>query len=101
LSSEWLTIRYRGYYDIPRMIVVRKDLSLFLLECPFDQSIDEYSSHFTIYRLPLDLESQLDTMSWAHLSSLGERLGQIPVDLVEFDATRRNAIKASIFDRLE
>jgi hypothetical protein len=101
LTSEWLTIRYRGYYDIPRMIVVKKDRSLFLLDCPFDDSIDEYPSVFTIYRLPPDLESQLDNMSWERLGSLGERLGQIPVELVEFDTTRRNAINASIFDQFE
>jgi hypothetical protein len=99
--AEWLPIEYRGFHDIPRMVVVKWESALYLLDCPFDEEIDNFSPRFTVYLLPLDIESQLSEMSWESLPGIGERFGEIPVDIVEFDSSRRRAIKSSVFTQLK
>lgn len=98
--DEWLSIEYRGFWDIPRMVVVRRENSLYLLDCPFDPELDSFRPRFTVYLLPADVEHQLSG-SWESLPEVGERIGEIPVELVEFDATRRKAIKDSVFAHLK
>jgi len=99
--AEWLPIEYRGFHDIPRMVVVMRENSLYLLDCPFDAELDDFSPRFTVYLLPSDTEYRISGMSWEGLPEIGERIGEIPVDLVEFDATRREAIKSSVFTQLK
>jgi hypothetical protein len=40
------------------MVVVKREESLLLLDCPFDEKLDRFPPLFTIYRLPSDLEAR-------------------------------------------
>ena len=44
----WIPIRYRGFYDVPLAIHVRWDDVDLLLDCPFDEALDEYSPEYRI-----------------------------------------------------
>lgn len=98
--TSWLPIRYRGYWDIPRIFLVRQAGQLFLFDCPFDHDLDDYPDHFTVYRLP-DIADEDTPDDWTTLPGRAVRtLGRVPTAAVRFDPTRRAAIDAATFDAL-
>jgi hypothetical protein len=40
--TTWLPIAYRGYWDVPRIIVTRSAGRTVLLDCQFDDELDDY-----------------------------------------------------------
>lgn len=98
--TEWLPIRYRAFYDLPRMVVVEYQGKLFLLDSRFERSVDEYSQDFIVYDLPRVADAILECPSWEGLASLGKALGTIPTASITFDPTRRRAIAADLFERI-
>jgi hypothetical protein len=98
--SDWLPIRYRGYWDVPRMILVRHANRLYLLDCPFDHELDEYPDHFTVYQLP-NIGDGDTPDDWTTLPGCAVRVvGEVPVTAVTFDPTKRAAIRADMFDAI-
>ena len=93
-------ISYRAFHDIPRAFVVKVSGQTFLLDCPFDEEIDEYRDHFVVYRLPPHARDQLETMSWESLLSLGREVARVATRDVEFDPSRRRYVNASVFRAL-
>jgi hypothetical protein len=93
-------IVYREFYDVPRMMVVnRGDLKL-LLNCEFHESLGEYSNSYKVYVLPRDIENHA-MVSWISLPGLAVKyLGDIPVEQVVFDATKRAEIDTEVLDKL-
>lgn len=88
---------YREFYDVPRMIVLRRGGSLILLESMFEAGRDEYSDNYRVFVLP-DIELQ---DSWEGLSSKATKfLGEIPICDVKFDSTLRKEIDPELIDRL-
>lgn len=93
-------IRYREFYDVPRIFLVRLKDQVFLFESVFDQNVDEYSVFYDVYLLP-KLSDQVLDGSWDELSCLASRkLGSIPVKSVQFDVTRRKTVETSVLDGL-
>jgi hypothetical protein len=91
---------YREFYDVPRMIILRRRHAQILLESTFDRATEEYASVYNVFQLPDISEDQLQG-SWEHLSSKATKLlGQIPVVNVEFDATKRKQLNADFIDDL-
>jgi hypothetical protein len=89
----WIPIRYRSFYDLPRMMVFNRGGRPYLLDCPFDENKDEYSDHDIAYRLPAEVADRVDSIKdWDELLAAGERLGTIRVSEIEFDETKRKAI---------
>jgi hypothetical protein len=93
-------IEYRDFYDVPRMFLVSHDGAQFLFECRFDDDLDDYADAYKIFLMPprekLDLEG-----SWEHLSESATKfLGELPVNAVTFDETRRNAIDSQVIEEL-
>jgi hypothetical protein len=99
-EPAWLPIQYRDFYDIPRLIVVERGGQLYLFDCPFDDESDEYSDHFTVYRLPSSARGRLDDPSWLDLAQLGEVVGRVTTDGTEFDPSRRRFLSDAVFRRL-
>lgn len=99
-GADWLPIRYRGFYDIPRMVVVRVGGSTYLLDCPFDADRDEFPDYFDVYLLPDESESLLASPSWRELPQDGRRVGRLPVRAVEFDSSRRQSIRSSFLSHV-
>jgi hypothetical protein len=99
-AEDWLSLQYRDFYDVPRVVAVEYHGHVYLFDAPFDDEIDDYADHYTIYRLPASAVARLDAPSWEGLPSLGEEIGRIPVPEVEFDETKRQRLNASVFRRL-
>lgn len=99
-SVDWLPIRYRDFYDIPRMIIVAYRDELYLFDSPFDAKADEYSDWFTVYRLPSSIGERVDEESWEGLPGSGEKIGRVATSDVEFDPSKRRSISSAVFDGL-
>jgi len=100
MTSSYLPIRYREFYDIPRVFIVDWNGAIYLFESPFDNDRDEYQPNYSAYRLGEDLRERFDDVSWTDLAILGEPLGSVDTGLVEFDPTRRELVNASVFEHL-
>lgn len=96
-SNEWHRIvAYRDFHDVPRLVLVANEAgdAFWILDAGFDDAIDEYSPIYTIHGAGRTLEEAMATYE----SQLGESvslpaLGCIPVTHVQFDETRRGALK--------
>ena len=98
-SSRWLPILYRGFYDIPRAVLVEYEGDAYLLDCPFDERADKYSDEFAVYGLPESIAkaAREPTSSWIDLAESGTLLGRVPVVQVRFDESRRRFLDSGVF----
>jgi hypothetical protein len=98
--NDWVSFNYRDFYDVPRMLILTFKDKVLLLESPFSEEKDEYPNKYAVYELPQLSEEELSG-SWENLTSKAlSYLGEIPVETVEFDPTRRKQINATAFDNL-
>lgn len=99
--GDKLAIRYRDFYDVPRIFLVNHRGTLYLFDCPFDQELDEYPDTYKVFVLPPDSGLDLGG-SWDNLASRATSyLGEVPVKSVQFDSTKRREIDADVIDELE
>jgi hypothetical protein len=97
--KRWRQIKYRDFYDIPRIFLVPGDDRFFLFDCPFDSGDDEYGKTFKVYLMP-NLPDEILAGSWEDLAAKAERLlGEVPTSEVQFDSTLRQEINANILAR--
>jgi hypothetical protein len=98
--GERVKFVYRDFYDVPRMIILTRRGIKLLLDSAFDESRDEYSPSYRVYVLP-DKIHEHTLASWEDLPQTATRsLGEIPVDQVVFDRTKRAEVDATIIDGL-
>ncbi|WP_157769446.1 hypothetical protein [Xanthomonas campestris] len=83
-------LEYRDFHDIPRLILAgEQGVRFWILDSPFDDSVDEYSKEYSVFFVGNDLlESRRLLESWSGHSG-GLSVGSIAVDKVCFDETRR------------
>jgi hypothetical protein len=99
-AMDWAPIRYRDFYDLPRVFITSYDGKDYLFDCPFDDELDDYPDSYRVYQLPALSEEELQG-SWEHLPELAAPfLGVIPVAEVRFDSTKREWINTAIFKEL-
>src|SRR5206468_7743506 len=97
---NWATIRYRDFYDVPRIFITALDGEQYLFDCPFDDELDDYSDRYRVYQLPAILEDDLEG-SWEHLAERAvSMLGAVPVSEVQFDPTKRQRINTAVIEAL-
>jgi hypothetical protein len=98
--ADRVKIVYREFYDVPRMLIVsRRGLKL-LLDSPFDDSRDNYSPTYKVYVLPKEIDEHT-LRSWESLPQMATKsLGEIRVDQVVFDVTKRAEVDAAVIDSL-
>jgi hypothetical protein len=97
---SWSTIRYREFYDVPRIFITTHEGKQYLFDCPFDEELDEYLDRYQVYRLPAISEDELQG-SWEDLPERAvNMLGTIPVTQVQFDPTKRNSIDTAVLEDL-
>jgi hypothetical protein len=97
---NWTAIRYRDFYDVPRIFITAHNGKHYLFDCPFDNELDDYSDRYRVYQLPALKEHELDG-SWERLSDRAVALvGSVPVDDVEFDQSKRKLINTAVLDEL-
>ena len=95
-----IPIRYREFYDVPRIFLVEFRGYLFLFESMFDEKFDDYSIDYDVFMMPQD--SALDLLgSWDQLSAKAlKHLGKCPIENVTFDESRRREIDAGPLEEL-
>ncbi len=98
--THWLPIRYRDFWDVPRIFLVQLEGQSILFDCRFDEVKEDYPDRYQIYLLPALTESEL-AGSWDGLADrASHRAAEIAVSEVRFDQTSRQAIDGSILDKL-
>jgi hypothetical protein len=100
MNEDWLGIRYRDFYDVPRAFVVEYEGSLYLFDCLFDHDLDDYEGRYAVYLVKDELRRRIDMISWVDLGNRSVRVGEVPVDSVEFDPSKRSAVNSRIFECL-
>jgi|HubBroStandDraft_4_1064222.scaffolds.fasta_scaffold71575_2 hypothetical protein len=98
--ADRVKIVYREFYDVPRMLIMsRRGLKL-LLDSAFDESLDDYSPTYKVYVLPKEIDERT-LRSWESLPQMATKsLGEIRVDQVVFDVTKRAEVDAGVIDSL-
>lgn len=97
---EWADIRYRDFYDLPRIFITNYQGQLYLFDCPFDDELDDYPDSYRVYQLPALTEAELEG-SWEDLPNLATSfLGVSPVSEIQFDSTKRECINTAILNKL-
>lgn len=83
--------RYREFHDVPRLVVFEHEGCTYLLDCSFDDVLDEYPDTYRV--LELSGCSPGEVQDWGELAKTATRdLGRVPVTAVRFDETRRREI---------
>lgn len=91
-----LPIRYRDFWDVPRIFLATYRGQLILFDCPFDEQTEDYSDRYRLYLLPPMEEGALNG-SWADLPGRAKAfLGEVPVSEVRFDPTRRQQVDSTV-----
>ena len=92
---------FRGFWDVPRFIAVRYRGKLLLLQSAFDDDLDEYPDTYSVYILHESVEDSLQMSSWMFLDDCEKKgIGEIRVDSVKFDESRRVSLDPSCLDEL-
>ena len=98
--NEMTKFTYRDFYDVPRMIILNHRGHKILLDCKFDDSVDDYPSTYKVYVLPQRI-NEISELSWESMRARAVRqVGEIPVKQLVFDHTKRSALDASVIDDL-
>jgi hypothetical protein len=93
--------KYVEFYDVPRLIAVRHRGKLLLLQSAFNHELDDYPTSYAVYLLPESVIDSLENGSWEFLASAAMTfLGQIPIDRVLFDPSKRKELDGSVLDDL-
>jgi hypothetical protein len=96
--NDWAPIQYMGFYDIPLIFVTRHRNQTFLFDCPFRADTEDYAEVYKVYLMPDPRPEDLPK-DWTTLAGRATRyLGDVAVDKVRWDETRRHAIDAAVFD---
>jgi len=97
---EMTPFSYGWYWDVPRCIALRYKGKHFLLQSAFDEDLDDYPSDYSVYVVPEPADDSLPVCSPEFLGKTPMScVGQIPIDQVTFDSTKRKELDASILNR--
>jgi hypothetical protein len=93
-------IKYMGFYDVPRNFIARNRGQTLLFDSPFDEVLDDYPDEYKVFLLPAFKDEELPK-DWTTLPerALGY-LGEVPIDRVLFDQSKRQSIDSAILDEL-
>lgn len=94
----WLPIEYREFHDVPRLIRLAYGKYLYFLDCPFDDAADDYPLVFAVYRH--DAIAVAADSDWGKYLAPSARLGEVRVEDVKFDETRRKFVSSEFLSRL-
>jgi hypothetical protein len=97
--SDQIPFTYGEFHDFPRMIRFWFKGECFFLSSSFDEDKDDYPDFYVVYRLPFRSEKEVRSNPdyWRDLGT-ADRLGQIPIQELGLDETRRQSIDAGRFE---
>ena len=64
--KTWKNIRIREYWDFPRCVIAEANDELYFFYSYFDESIDDYTDHYEVYKIPQLKKEELNG-SWVDL----------------------------------
>lgn len=98
--SRSVKIKYRDFYDVPRIFIVKhRDMQL-LFDSRFDEDLDDYPDFYKVFVLP-DISDGDLRGSWEHLAKRAVRfLGEVRTSAVRFDPSKRRTIESAVIDEL-
>ena len=99
-NGQWIPIRYRDFWDVPRIFLARCQNDSFLFDCKFDEQVEDYPDSYKVYSIPEIPDADLPKDWELLLDRTIELLGEVPVDRVKFDPSKRKFIDASILNEL-
>jgi hypothetical protein len=85
-------IKYRDFFDIPRyMLVSDSESQLWILECAFDDDLDEYPAEFYVFPAGADLAFAQETFELhaKYSANIGTPMLKVKVESIEFDSTKQ------------
>ena len=86
--TDWHSVVIREFWDYPRAVVAMRGSETFYFYSPFDESLDDYTPHYHVYRLPRMSEEELKG-SWVGFEDKAlERLENLPLRSLPFDISR-------------
>jgi hypothetical protein len=89
--AEWVAFQYRDFYDVPRLILFEHEGRIYLLDCTFDDALDDYPDEYRVLELPQGSPGKVQ--DWGELAKTPTRdLGRVPVSALRLDETRRREI---------
>lgn len=90
MDAEWISCRYFEFWDVPRALVLTYRGRTLLLDSPFEEEEDEYSSDFHVYELAPTPPEIIDSLSWQELRGRAVRhRADVPVASIQFDPVRQ------------
>ena len=99
--ADMTPFEWGWFYDVPRCISLRYRGARFLLQSAFDEGLDEYPTGYSVYIVPELADDSRPVCSPEFLSNTPMAcIGQIPIDQVTFDPSKRKALDASCLDSL-
>lgn len=101
MSTQWLPIQYRDFYDVPRLLAFEHAGHWYVLDNPFNDAIDDYGTDYTVLRVRDDDVADLANPDWRDIVGRAHVVGVVPVTNVRFDPTKRLSIERSIADMLD
>jgi len=89
--TSWSVVAYRDFWDVPRMVVARNGDETFLFYSRFDEELDDFISHYEVWRMPSLTEEDLQG-SWEGLELRAlERMPDIGLRDLPFPFVQRGA----------
>ena len=100
--SPMIPFRYSGFWDVPRHILLNYQDTWLFLYSGFDESLDEYSDSYLVYRLHDSVGPRLEKESWAFVyDMLHDCIGTLKVQDIGFDETRRSTLNSKCLADLD
>jgi hypothetical protein len=100
MMNQWAPIRYREFWDVPRIFLAPYQGKWFLFDCRFDEATEDFPDFYRVYLIPEPSEEEL-AGSWDKLhEGVARCSGEVPIAKVHFDSSKRREIETKILDEL-
>ena len=96
--SGWLPFSYRDFHDVPRLLAFSYAGHWYILDCQFDDDLDEYEGSFRLLRVVDADVPDLEGSDWRNIVDRASFVAALPVDSVQFDSTKRQKIADSVLE---
>ena len=93
-ENGMVKIKYREFWDVPRLFIFHLDCDIALFDCRFDESIDEYPECYKVYGISREVQV---SEKWNRISEEGQFWGEVKVADVKFDETKRREMDLECF----
>lgn len=85
MDKGWTPCQYFQFWDFPRVLVIQRSGQTMLLNCPFDELLDDYSPTYRVWELePMEPNFAL-IATWHEIERRKlKRLQDLPTTALEF-----------------